>query len=640
MKKEKMNLAVIRSSVAILGLCLAFMTLFLSQCEGRGSIYSINISCPDGFMQAVNSCYYFNTDQLLTWDQARTECSLRNADLTVIGNRDQLNWLNTQTEEYSTDGWWIGLKYMGSTFDWVQYGGDKTLIDWRNEPDDYDNQDCDAINEFGKFSDEYCRSKLGFICSYPIQPGDECPTNEQTWLFASASCFFISPLLNSSLYLNWTDAKTYCANLIPSKSTQLMALKSYDDLLSLQSLLSTYNKNVLLPWWTGLNDQQTEGEYRWVDGTLANGSLINWDLAPSADRSQHQDCGVMYQDGSIDDVTCDKRAHYICGMSAFQGYVDLGCGSWLRGGTSCYLLGKGNLVTWTDARDSCARAGAHLLKVDSFNEKAWLEGQYIGSYGFWTGLNKPQGGSSWVWQDNTQAADTYVKWNSEPNNNAGKEDCVEIHRDGLYNDLDCNAKAAFICEYPLPYGTPCVTGWFQCQQSCYYLSPANYSLTVTWFEAYQRCQDLLAGLGPDGNSLQSNRLAVNSGDEAACVNTQLQTLPVGAPGYWTDLSDLAVKGIWQYSSATDNPPDMSLINWAKEPNNVNGNESCAVIYDGGFYNDVNCVQQFYYICERTATTVSSSASVLHSSWTGAKLFVGLVMCIHTWNTHRNVSPLA
>jgi len=43
------------------------------------------------------------------------------------------------------------------------------------------------------------------------------------------------------------------------------------------------------------------------------------------------------------------------------------------------------------------------------------------------------------------------------------------------------------------------------------------------------------------------------------VKAQLAQVPEGGPGWWTDMSDLAVKGIWQYSSAQNNPPDMSLM---------------------------------------------------------------------------------
>jgi hypothetical protein len=62
----------------------------------------------------------------------------------------------------------------------VQYRQRKKLVlrsplfsyrNWRNEPDNYDEQDCCAINSYGLLSDEYCKSKLGFICSYPIKRG-------------------------------------------------------------------------------------------------------------------------------------------------------------------------------------------------------------------------------------------------------------------------------------------------------------------------------------------------------------------------------------------------------------------------------------------------------------------------------------
>jgi hypothetical protein len=51
------------------------------------------------------------------------------------------------------------------------------------------------------------------------------------------------------------------------------------------------------------------------------------------------------------------------------GHLNLGCGSWIRAGQSCYLLGNGKGYTWNQARDQCARANAQLVKVDGFDEK-------------------------------------------------------------------------------------------------------------------------------------------------------------------------------------------------------------------------------------------------------------------------------
>lgn len=39
------------------------------------------------------------------------------------------------------------------------------------------------------------------------------------------------------------------------------------------------------------------------------------------------------------------------------------------------------------------------------------------------------------------------RWNSEPNDWFGNEDCAAILIDGVYNDMDCTAQTGFICEY-------------------------------------------------------------------------------------------------------------------------------------------------------------------------------------------------
>ena len=42
----------------------------------------------------------------------------------------------------------------------------------------------------------------------------------------------------------------------------------------------------------------------------------------------------MYQGGSIDDVTCDKRSHYVCEMSAYQGKITCkSCSTEMKNGT-------------------------------------------------------------------------------------------------------------------------------------------------------------------------------------------------------------------------------------------------------------------------------------------------------------------
>ena len=46
----------------------------------------------------------------------------------------------------------------------------------------------------------------------------------------------------------------------------------------------------------------------------------------------------------------------------------MGCGSWLRAGSKCYLMSTADGYSWSQARDSCSRANGQLLKVDNLDE--------------------------------------------------------------------------------------------------------------------------------------------------------------------------------------------------------------------------------------------------------------------------------
>lgn len=69
--------------------------------------------------------------------------------------------------------------------------------------------------------------------------------------------------------------------------------------------------------------------------------------------------------------------------------------------------------------------------------------------------------------------------------------------------------------------------------------------------------------------------------------------------FWSGLTDAAVEGTYRWES------DNSLVNythWAvAEPNDIIGLEDCVWLYgagDPGFWNDDNCVKEYYYICEK------------------------------------------
>ena len=118
--------------------------------------------------------------------------------------------------------------------------------------------------------------------------------------------------------------------------------------------------------------------------------------------------------------------------------------------------------TWSQAEIFCQRAGQHLVKVDSGDENDFLTAQAIsrGLDETWLGLNDRVSGGVFVWHDGTSPI--YTNWNDgQPNNgDGGDQDCAELHTCvvsdscqnpgwvGAWNDDDCNAQDAFICESP------------------------------------------------------------------------------------------------------------------------------------------------------------------------------------------------
>jgi hypothetical protein len=101
---------------------------------------------------------------------------------------------------------------------------------------------------------------------------------------------------------------------------------------------------------------------------------------------------------------------------------------------------------WTDARDQCRGLGLELVKVDDAAESAFLHDAASG-YGisFWIGLNDLQTESELRWVSDGSLVSYEDYHPGEPNDAGGNEDCTEMTGGG-WNDFDCAATFAYICE--------------------------------------------------------------------------------------------------------------------------------------------------------------------------------------------------
>jgi len=126
-----------------------------------------------------------------------------------------------------------------------------------------------------------------------------------------------------------------------------------------------------------------------------------------------------------------------------------------------------DVLTWEDAQTAAASRGGYLATVTSDPENNFIVDEFFGpppasgGDGFWLGGIQPPGSpepaGNWTWANGDPW--TYDNWNpGEPNNDAGGEDALEIHRaqtnHGGWNDTKREyTKIGYFVEYdsaPIP----------------------------------------------------------------------------------------------------------------------------------------------------------------------------------------------
>uniref|UniRef100_A0A3Q3MNZ8 C-type lectin domain-containing protein n=1 Tax=Mastacembelus armatus TaxID=205130 RepID=A0A3Q3MNZ8_9TELE len=94
-----------------------------------------------------------------------------------------------------------------------------------------------------------------FLCLRMKHTNLRCPAG---WKRISNSCYFI-PLI--FLKQNWNDSKKYCESV----DAHLVIISNHEEQEFITSLVQTTN----LYYWIGLTDQETESQWKWVNGTVA-----------------------------------------------------------------------------------------------------------------------------------------------------------------------------------------------------------------------------------------------------------------------------------------------------------------------------------------------------------------------------------
>ncbi|XP_029904999.1 CD209 antigen-like protein E isoform X5 [Myripristis murdjan] len=136
---------------------------------------------------------------------------------------------------------------------------------------------------------------LGLLCLLLlVTPGEMmshiCPDG---WTYFSGSCYFMS-----SERKNWFESRQDCLR----RGADLVIINSREE--------NSFLKNSGLTAWVGLSDLETEGEWKWVDGSSL--SYKYWAKGQPDDYGG-EDCGEVRptRDG-WNDLPCSERLQWIC----------------------------------------------------------------------------------------------------------------------------------------------------------------------------------------------------------------------------------------------------------------------------------------------------------------------------------------
>jgi hypothetical protein len=107
--------------------------------------------------------------------------------------------------------------------------------------------------------------------------------------------------------------------------------------------------------------------------------------------------------------------------------------------------------TWEGAHEDCLSRGGELVTIDGEETQVALVRRALSHQwrSWWLGLNDRDTEGSFTWSDRTSS--TFGHWNDgEPNDYAGREDCVELTPwgGGLWNDLPCDRELPYVCTLP------------------------------------------------------------------------------------------------------------------------------------------------------------------------------------------------
>ncbi|XP_037620628.1 CD209 antigen-like protein C isoform X2 [Sebastes umbrosus] len=116
------------------------------------------------------------------------------------------------------------------------------------------------------------------------------------WVYFKYSFYYISSIAKS-----WQESREDCQQ----RGADLMIINSKEE----QEFGRQFKRNT----WIGLTDSETEGIWKWVDGTALGTSY--WGTGEPTNSNNDEDCGALWgfgKENNWNDVPCSIQINWIC----------------------------------------------------------------------------------------------------------------------------------------------------------------------------------------------------------------------------------------------------------------------------------------------------------------------------------------
>uniref|UniRef100_A0AAZ3P0P1 Mannose receptor, C type 1b n=1 Tax=Oncorhynchus tshawytscha TaxID=74940 RepID=A0AAZ3P0P1_ONCTS len=365
-------------------------------------------NCVSGMTITVSKCYKLIGYRVpCTWLEARSYCQSIGANLASIASRREQVFLTTQMTSGVTD-LWIGLSNLNrDAFVWTDGQAVKYL-----------NLDFIKVRMY-----TYLPHSSSILGKWEIR--------HSGWVKLANDSYKVLPQNRT-----WPEARMQCEAEEGQLASTLDELSAaYLDLQALK--LQT-------PLWIGLNRNETQGYFRWMDGWPL--SMDQWAQdEPSRDRP----CVYLDVEGTWKTALCNHTYPSVCKQSPGKTVTDpIVPWSWLPFRGHCYSFVI-NHIEWADASTSCTRKGASLVSIEDPEElrfiKSNLEFLKDSYSSFWIGLYKTHLGQ-WKWWDQTLL--DYMNWAEGQPQDSSYIYGYMLSSDGTWSTATMWDDKPYICKKP------------------------------------------------------------------------------------------------------------------------------------------------------------------------------------------------